>query len=1399
MLSECRDNALSSGAAFWIGLGVTAVGLGTAIFALPQVVSAERVEPSALAAQASAQTPVTVDEQTRLRQSNEQRYSDGAIVVTRPELEDLLRRAEAFAKDNSYRNAVVLWSRVLEEGGSSLTSTDAETYVPLVDRVEEAIGQLPAEGLAAYRIIADGEATALLAQSQQLGRDVALGSVVERHFMSSLGDQAAFELAGRMLDRFDFISSTRLLEKIVTRHPDPDVPAGELHLRRAVSWISLGDARQAKAALELAVTARPAVEPELLEAVSRYINTNVDSQTRLDASFGWGMPFGNSRRDGVMPGLPAEYFAGDLMVADTAELDSVVSAEPVLRVTRMFNNQSTEPATPLTDALNRASTNRWLPAQRAVLGPDGILVKGSRTPYYFRADESGKIQKGWESLWHNMYMIDDATVAERVNLMMYGAQPGTSSAPTHVTEVFLFADSIHQSMAVVGEVAFVVEGQPFARGRDFPSANQANNGFFGPQAIRRSRTNWLTAYHVRSGRLLWTRAARDVLLPGGQDAEIGGFSVPELAPDPSAPPAVEEPAAAQVAPGGIAVPADPNAPAFRDEGDGLGPDGLPLIPERGNVTMVSNGVGYMGSPVIAGGLLVLPVSDAGSMHLQALNPQTGETIWRTPLCDAPTNGAPNFAAVNVAVDGQDIYVTCGMGLLFSINASDGRVRFARRYDRDPLVRQTNPNMGMGNQMPQSPKFRGWSEDVVLPFQGVVIVAASDSDRLVAFDRTNGSFVWTAPRNPFSDEMEYLVGVRGRYLYTAGRQSILCYDMQGQGKLVWREEFSAESLGRACMTETGIFVPVSGSIAHYSFDVVPGTRSRKVTQVGVRGLGERTVGNLYSDGRRLWSLAAGRLMLLEPADRQIESLEDRSEAGDPRATWERAMLAVETGQPTVAESLAKESLAQWELASRPASESPFSMIDFEQEFRSIRNLEFVELADSDPSRIESVLRVLAVVASHQIQGESAVDPVALGRHRSKIVRMVDSVAGEWNPDQALGWGELLWSLPSWSERLQFAASLSPGRSARDSAMNLMGASDPGRIFLGLAWLDASGLQQASDRLLDLTRSEQYPESIRCAALERLIQARSAQSPELLANAIGQWSNAYARLRVIRCFERATGEQIAIDPLASAPQRLDWANAWLAQLRSRPEALSWREVQIQPTERFDRMLVGFPNTGLVAEVSAQGEILREEICERMIAVAADELGNRWVAYPDRLQCRSCEGTVLFDEALEAYPKGLVVREGGEVWVALDGLPGNLMVFRSGEGMELIETSGEAVDALAVWDSESCLVALRVSGRLERWSRDGQDREPLPLSFISGVTRLDNGNVLATSSLNGSVHELDAMLRPVMRRSQLPQARAAARTQAGLTVVAFSQGLVALDRDAQEAWSIREHGPAITLAYF
>ena len=150
----------------------------------------------------------------------------GAVLKTDPDLEASLETAERFKNDGNYRVATQLWQAVLQRSGDALYSSDGIVYFSLVRQVEQILSELPPEGLAAYRVIADAEAKEIMAQARGPNDVTALNQVVRQYFISSLGDEAAFQLGSIYLDRFDFIGARRMFEKIVKQYPDPSVPDG---------------------------------------------------------------------------------------------------------------------------------------------------------------------------------------------------------------------------------------------------------------------------------------------------------------------------------------------------------------------------------------------------------------------------------------------------------------------------------------------------------------------------------------------------------------------------------------------------------------------------------------------------------------------------------------------------------------------------------------------------------------------------------------------------------------------------------------------------------------------------------------------------------------------------------------------------------------------------------------------------------------------------------------------------------------------------------------------------------------------------------------------------------------------------------------------------------------------
>jgi hypothetical protein len=176
---------------------------------------------------------------------SETAFPGGAPLKTEPELQRLLGRADQFIAEERFDLAAVLWQKVLDEAGDALMTSDGGRYTSLGEQVEMMMAKLPAVALNTYRIMADGEAQGVLAEATPETEEQVLAKVVQRFFMSSMGDDAAYKLACLALDRHDFVGASRLLTKILKRFPDPSVPKGDLLLRLAVANARLGDKRGA--------------------------------------------------------------------------------------------------------------------------------------------------------------------------------------------------------------------------------------------------------------------------------------------------------------------------------------------------------------------------------------------------------------------------------------------------------------------------------------------------------------------------------------------------------------------------------------------------------------------------------------------------------------------------------------------------------------------------------------------------------------------------------------------------------------------------------------------------------------------------------------------------------------------------------------------------------------------------------------------------------------------------------------------------------------------------------------------------------------------------------------------------------------------------------------------------
>ena len=781
--------------------------------------------------------------------AEEERALDLAALKTDPDLEELMKKAERYMGDGNYRVASTLWQAVLQASGDALYSDDEETYYSMVKRVEKVLAALPPEGLKTYRVTADAEARELLARSGPQDTS-ALATVVQKYFISSVGDDAALTLGSIFLDRFDFSGARRMLEKIVNDHPDPSVPMDQVYLKIALCNSWLGDTSAAEAMLDRSVeVTTEAKQPRNFELVSGSIGNLSFDSAASDATNIWKMSLGNESRTGVMPAPPRGMMDGPLVAAwqfyflpknsrsDRRDFEGIVRAgREAWGAANMGTRNTVE-----RKLIESWSQKEWRPAGELLFDEQRVFFRSvaditawdkqkvdqhienalsappvpepltTKAPKRMEASEKIAKSVAWRSVWRNTFEVDPKTMVTNMQRSRFNGyrnrnKKKDSPLPASLPEIQFYGDKIAASMSIHQENLYAVEGGRFDLKNRHPTRRL---GHLRSRSVRRLRNNFLTAYDSTTGQVQW--------------------SLPEVK---------------------VKVSDDEKSMA---------------VEEIESEEYLSSG-GFMAAPIGFGNLIIVPVNIGGAIYAYALDPANGgKTVWKSFLCDEAETSANAWSPIEMSINGSDLFVNCGMGVVFSVDPASGVVRFARRYQRDG-----RPNaFGRGGRYnsPRYKHFEGWSSDVIIPWNNQIVCFSSDRNTIEAYDRNQGELLWRCDSNPMSDgEVDYVIGVYNDILYVGGFKTVIAFQLKREGAILWggREMFGDQkSRGKAMLTPEGLFVPVEDSIIQYSLEGDGNGRADEIGAVKVDLGTGAPVGNLYSDGQRIWVHGASRLYALQP--------------------------------------------------------------------------------------------------------------------------------------------------------------------------------------------------------------------------------------------------------------------------------------------------------------------------------------------------------------------------------------------------------------------------------------------------------------------------------------------------------------------------------------------------------
>ncbi|MDX1944384.1 MAG: PQQ-binding-like beta-propeller repeat protein [Pirellulaceae bacterium] len=1316
-----RDSSLAHAAALLIAFLLAAVAASA--LAQPRAVTLPAAVPG------GPKKPAADDLEDE-KDPSELYFPGGAALKTDPEQQRLLKRAEQCVEDGRLDLAAVLWQKVLDEAGDTLmvsrvqpkaipgSETKRLMYTSLSEEVERTLARLPPLALQTYRVSADGEAQAILAAAGAGQEEEALATVVRRYFLSSHGDDAAYELACLALDRHDFVGASRLLSRILERHPDPSIPASELWLRMAVASARMGDKASADQAL-LRLAAAPGIRPAS-ETVS-LVRDDVARATALasaalgPASRDWHMQLGLPSRTGHMTALPSEATGRTLSELWVQEWPLASTGENALNpYTGMFGGggvvvfsgrivgQQNQPSPISREELVAAwRQNGWMPTAQLLFDGGRVYLKTPDRLVAFSASALSD-QPAWKSLWRNQYQLDGMSqMTAMMSAQMFGGNLPQGTKPKTTAEVLLFGDRVHQSMTISGGVVYSLEGKAISETSPQQPA-PPNRGWQWGVTPRRTRKNWLTAYSAVGGKVKWTRTASDEDKDGTTD------------------------------------------------------------------------IGFLAAPVACGNILLAPVTDGGTIWLHGLAAEDGRTLWKSYLCDEPQGGANPWSPITIAVEGREAYLTVGCGVIFAVDAVGGSIRWAMRYTRDgkpnAMMRQMGHQPGSGLMDPS-----GWDDDLVIPYGRALVVMSSDCDKLLSLDRRSGELLWESPRvSPFGAASSYCVGVNGRGLIVAGKNIVRRYDIPS-GRLVWEKEIE-DSLGRGCVTGDAVYIPVKDSILKLEVE-----KGRELIQVGVALTTDDPVGNLFSDGEKIWVASAGRVYAMTTLEHRMESLARQIAAGDADAQLNRMRLYFKQKQLNLALADLRGAYALYQ-RQLPPDESAARL------FAAIIEL---KLPQTQP------LIALQVLTEAFASAPSlpALAKESISRRSDLIGTSVNTIRQKKLPGGAAA---VLTAAPLVEDdylitAATYAIDLSAGpadvtvlkealASGRTSSQ-LMAIRTLARLAPEDARPELKKLQAGGDDRLRLASARALANLGERDVLDTLVALLESGLPRVRARS-------HQTLRAL------TGQQINFTPEGKPEDRAKTVTAWKDWLAANSTA----KLVLPLTEQNVPL-------GRTLYVSQGQSLLIELDSDRKKRWETKLPGPAW----------GCQGLPNGHRLVAVYAQSLVVEyneEGKEVW-RKEGLPGPpYSVQRLENGNTLvacadiqqiveiapdgtftsINVQGRPMSAQRL-DNGNTLVALQQGNRVVEVDRTGKITwEARTGNGPSHAVRLENGNTLVSLMYTRQVAEYDPTGKNIVWRSkvQLANPYCAQRLPGGSTLVSDHLGLREINEAGDKAiWEQRQQG--------
>lgn len=188
-------------------------------------------------------------------------------------------------------------------------------------------------------------------------------------------------------------------------------------------------------------------------------------------------------------------------------------------------------------------------------------------------------------------------------------------------------------------------------------------------------------------------------------------------------------------------------------------------------------------------------------YVACYDARNGALRWQRNICSAniPSQGKIDSVTHNLlTLSDNTLYFNTNLGVVASLSADDGGIRWVARYDREKSGDLANRASHFYRDL-----------NPCLVHQGVVYVAPSDSKQIFALDATTGTRLWS---NTQPSDALHLLGVTGNRLVASGRR--LWWINTNTGKVIrrWPDATGkSEGYGRGLLAGNEVFWPTKDKI------------------------------------------------------------------------------------------------------------------------------------------------------------------------------------------------------------------------------------------------------------------------------------------------------------------------------------------------------------------------------------------------------------------------------------------------------------------------------------------------------------------------------------------------------------------------------------------------------------